>query len=111
MSPRNANIIACGVIIIFAIFIGLGSRGAIKSPAYKSVVLSVVFGVAGGFILCVVFSSARRGTIFINAKASISAYSRHRNPVAFWFYISLFALCGLVSLGAGIYCLVYLPAH
>ena len=110
MSQRN-NIIACSVIIIISILIGLYGWGLIKSPIYIAVVASIVFFTAGTYILYSAFSSLRRGVISVNAKVSISVYDRRRNPFGFWFYIFLFGLVGLMTYGVGIYCLLHPPTH
>jgi hypothetical protein len=106
MSPRNANIIACSVIIVFAILIGLGSWGVIKSPIYKSVVGFMVFVTVGSYILSAPINGLRRGVISFNA-GRVSVYERRRSPIGFWFYIFLYGVVGLIAFSTGIYILFH----
>jgi hypothetical protein len=106
MSQRNP-IIICSAIIIFSILVGLYGWGVIESHIYIAVLMFVMFFAVGTFIWYMIFGGLRRGVISINAKASISVYDRRQNPFAFWFYIFLFFIVGLLAYGAGIYILFH----
>jgi hypothetical protein len=110
MSQRNP-IIVCSAIIIFSILVGLYGWGVIKSHIYIAVLMFFMFFAVGTFIWYMIIGGLRRGVISINAKASISVYDRRQNPFAFWFYILLFSIVGLLAYGVGIYILFHPSSH
>ena len=62
-----------------------------------------MFGVAGGAILAVAYRGLRTGVIGVRR----SRYERSANPFGYWFYISFYALIGIVVIGYVVYCLLY----
>ena len=83
---------------------GAWAVGIIISLAFHNpgVGLGLMFFLAGGsFLSLILFGALRRGVISVGKFGSGSRYERHRNPIGFWFYISLFTLIflGVTILG------------
>jgi hypothetical protein len=91
--------ILLGVIVGGCIVAGL-LAAAVRFPA---VAMFVMFGAAGGALLAVAYRGLRIGVL----GAKRSRYERSANPFGYWFYISFYALIGVVVIGFAVSCLIY----
>jgi hypothetical protein len=90
--------IVLGVIVGGCIVAGL-LAAAIR---FRTTAMFVMFGSAGGAILAVAYHGLRTGVV----GAKRSRYERSANPFAYWFYISFYALIGMVIFGYAVCCLL-----
>ena len=61
----------------------------------------------GGFLLYVAFDALKTGSVRIRAAFDISEYDCRRNPIAFWFYVTLFSFVGLCACVLPVYWLYF----
>ena len=91
--------------IILGVIVGCGLVAGLLAAAvrFPRAAMFVMFGAGGGAILAVAFQGLRTGVI----GAKRSKYERSANPLGYWFYISFYALLGIVVFGFAVCRLLY----
>jgi len=98
MSPLRVVICAFIGVGLFLVLVAIFAAG-LPHPLFRGIVAFVTLSGGGFAIFYMVFRGLRDGVISYG-------YSRENNPVSFWLYIALGAVCGTVACAFAIYCLV-----